>query len=104
MANRAELDKRNVNILRKYTRHFDIKEPYQIIVGPYFCQNAADRGILLKDSISAVFLQRECQLYTTRCCIMELQKQIDRGQSKFIRGAHIWMSYAVDEGPEYDFG
>eukprot|EP01083_Nonionella_stella_P032704 89486_1 len=88
-SNKTDLEKKNVKTLRAYSRYFNIKQPYKIIVGPYFCQTIAEKRISLQDGITSVFLQRECELYTTRCCINDLQKLIHKKQTKFIRGAHI---------------
>eukprot|EP01084_Bolivina_argentea_P024159 45070_1 len=88
-SNKTDLDKKNVKILRSYSRYFNIKQPYKIIIGPYFSQIVAEKRLSLLDSIRTVFIQRDCTLYTTRCCINDLQKLIDQKQIKFIRGAHI---------------
>ena len=86
---RQEQEKKNLRILQKYSKHFDVQAPYKVIVGPYFCQTVADRHVSLFDGISQLLLNRQCTVYTTRCCINELQQLVDKGQKKFIRGAHI---------------
>lgn len=49
----------------------------------------AEKRISLQQGIQSVFLQRDVQLFTTRCCINQLQQLVHKKQTKFIRGCHI---------------
>merc|ERR1712173_478276 len=69
-------------ILRKYSRHFGIKEPYKVIVGPYFAQYTVDKKLNPEKAFNAIFAKKtKYTMYTTRCCIEELQGHIDRNQN-----------------------
>ena len=60
-------------------------------MGPYFAQSVAEKKILLKDRLKALLLNRDIELYTTRCCINELQFAIDKkNQKKFAQGFSIF--------------